>query len=50
MHTSYHAFAGQSVQRLAALSDGIFAVARTLLVAVQLNYAVAPRLPGRCRS
>lgn len=28
----YHRFAGQSVERLAALSDGIFAVAMTLLV------------------
>jgi uncharacterized membrane protein len=31
MSTSYDQIAGQSVERLAALSDGIFAVARTLL-------------------
>jgi uncharacterized membrane protein len=29
---SYNRIAGESVERLAALSDGIFAVARTLLV------------------
>jgi uncharacterized membrane protein len=32
MQTSYNRIAGQSVERLAALSDGIFAVAMTLLV------------------
>ncbi len=32
MRTSYNHIAGQSVERLAALSDGIFAVAMTLLV------------------
>src|SRR5579864_346015 len=32
MHTTYNRVAGQSVERLAALSDGIFAVAMTLLV------------------
>lgn len=32
MRTSYNQIAGQSVERLAALSDGIFAVAMTLLV------------------
>lgn len=32
MPTSYNRIAGQSVERLAALSDGIFAVAMTLLV------------------
>ena len=32
MHSSYNRVAGQSVERLAALSDGIFAVAMTLLV------------------
>ena len=32
MRTSYNQFAGQSIERLAALSDGIFAVAMTLLV------------------
>jgi uncharacterized membrane protein len=32
MPTTYNAIAGQSVERIAALSDGIFAVAMTLLV------------------
>ena len=32
MNTSYNVIAGQSVERLAELSDGIFAVAVTLLV------------------
>lgn len=32
MATSYNRIAGQSVERLAALSDGIFAVAMTILV------------------
>ncbi len=32
MHSSYNRVAGQNVERLAALSDGIFAVAMTLLV------------------
>jgi uncharacterized membrane protein len=32
MRLSYNRIAGQSVERLAALSDGIFAVAMTLLV------------------
>jgi uncharacterized membrane protein len=32
MRTSYNQIAGQSVERLAALSDGIFVVAMTLLV------------------
>ena len=32
MKTSYNRLAGQSVDRLAALSDGVFAVAMTLLV------------------
>src|SRR5713226_849438 len=32
MNTSYNRFAGQRVELLAALSDGIFAVAMTLLV------------------
>lgn len=32
MRTHYNAIAGQSVERLAALSDGLFAVAMTLLV------------------
>ena len=32
MRTTYNRIAGQSVERLAALSDGVFAVAITLLV------------------
>jgi uncharacterized membrane protein len=32
MESSYNRIAGQSVERIAALSDGIFAVAMTLLV------------------
>jgi uncharacterized membrane protein len=32
MKTVYNRIAGESVERLAALSDGIFAVAMTLLV------------------
>lgn len=32
MNTTYNRFAGQSLERLAALSDGVFAVAMTLLV------------------
>ncbi len=32
MNISYNRIAGQSVERLAALSDGIFAVAMTLMV------------------
>ena len=32
MPTSYHRFAGSSLERLSALSDGVFAVAMTLLV------------------
>ena len=32
MTTAYNRIAGQSVERLAALSDGIFAFAMTLLV------------------
>ena len=31
MTTSYNQIAGQSAERLAALSDGVFAVAMTLL-------------------
>lgn len=32
MGTSYNRFAGQDLGRMAALSDGVFAVAMTLLV------------------
>src|SRR4051812_16017119 len=42
MRTHYNRFAGQSLERVAALSDGIFAVAMTLLV---LNLTV-PALEG----
>jgi uncharacterized membrane protein len=43
MPTSYHRFAGSSLDRLAALSDGVFAVAMTLLV-LDLK---APSVPKR---
>lgn len=39
---SYHRFAGSSLDRLAALSDGVFAVATTLLV-LDLKAPVAPK-------
>jgi uncharacterized membrane protein len=42
MKTVYNRIAGRSLERLSALSDGLFAFAMTLLV--QLNYAVAPRI------
>ena len=43
MPTTYHRFAGSSLGRLAALSDGVFAVAMTLLV-LDLK---APAVPKR---
>jgi uncharacterized membrane protein len=43
MDTSYNQVAGQSVERLAALSDGIFGVAMTLLL---LELHVPVREPG----
>jgi uncharacterized membrane protein len=43
MPTRYHRFAGSSLTRLAALSDGVFAVAMTLLV-LDLK---APSVPKR---
>jgi uncharacterized membrane protein len=43
MSIGYHRFAGSSLDRLAALSDGVFAVAMTLLV-LDLK---APILPKR---
>jgi uncharacterized membrane protein len=43
MPARYHRFAGRSLDRLAALSDGVFAVAMTLLV-LDLK---APTLPKR---
>src|SRR5450755_15556 len=45
MATSYHRFAGSSLDRLAALSDGVFAVAMTLLV-LDLK---APLVPSRAQ-
>jgi len=35
--TAYNQIAGRSIERLAALSDGVFAIAMTL---------IAPRIPG----
>ena len=46
MSTSYHRFAGSSLERLAALSDGVFAVAMTLLV-LDLK---PPAVPKRTQS
>jgi uncharacterized membrane protein len=43
MPISYHRFAGSSLGRLAALSDGVFAVAMTLLVLDLKPPSVAPR-------
>ncbi len=45
MSTSYNQVAGQSVERLAALSDGIFAVAMTLLV-LDLRLPVTEAIHG----
>jgi TMEM175 potassium channel family protein len=45
MPISYHRFAGSSLDRLAALSDGVFAVAMTLLV-LDLK---APSVPKRAQ-
>jgi uncharacterized membrane protein len=45
MPTSYHRFAGSSLERIAALSDGVFAVAMTLLV-LDLK---APSVPKRAQ-
>ena len=42
MPISYHRFAGSSLGRLAALSDGVFAVAMTLLV-LDLKAPVVPK-------
>jgi uncharacterized membrane protein len=54
MGTNYNDIAGKNVERLAALSDGIFAVAMTLLVldlhapvaALQGNHHLLPALAG----
>ncbi len=43
--TSYHRFAGGSLDRLAALADGIFAVAMTLLVLNVLNVVSGQPVP-----
>jgi uncharacterized membrane protein len=46
--TSYHPLSGRSVGRLAALSDGVFAIALTLLVldlAVPVNHAIHAEQP-----
>ena len=45
MRLSYNRIAGQSAERLAALSDGIFAVAMTLLV-LDLRLPVAAAIHG----
>jgi uncharacterized membrane protein len=46
MPTRYHRFAGSSLDRLAALSDGVFAVAMTLLV-LDLKAPSVPTRPQR---
>jgi uncharacterized membrane protein len=45
MESSYNRIAGQSAERLAALSDGIFAVAMTLLV-LDLRLPAADAIHG----
>ena len=44
MPTTYHRFAGSSLDRLGALSDGVFAVAMTILV-LDLKAPSVPRRP-----
>ena len=45
MPTTYHRFVGSSLDRLGALSDGVFAVAMTILV-LDLK---APSVPKRAK-
>jgi hypothetical protein len=45
MALSYNQVAGRRVDRIAALSDGVFAIAMTLIVLVQLKFAIAPTIP-----
>ncbi len=47
MSPSYNRIAGQSVERLAALSDGIFAVAMTLLV-LDLREPITEGIRSEC--
>lgn len=53
MQKSYNRIAGQSLERIGALSDGVFAVAMTLIVLeirirehVLVHSALAPRIAG----
>ena len=48
MHTIYNRIQGRNLDRLAALSDGIFAVAMTLLV-LDLHIPSAAQVHGRAR-
>ncbi len=45
MTVTYSQIAARGLERIAALSDGLFAIAMTLIVLVQLNFAIAPRIP-----
>jgi uncharacterized membrane protein len=48
MPSAYNRVAGQSVERLTALSDGIFAFAMTLLVLYLPGPPAKPRIPSGC--